>query len=660
MGIVMMSIRVVLCIGSMLLLCSSGLCSAAPDASIPRHIFFENPEKIALTLSPDGQQLAYVAPYEGVMNIWLTPVAAIDWERGTLLTRSVHRPITTYGWSYDNRHIWYLQDTNGDENDHLYCIDTAAPAVVRDLTPFADTKVAVIGQSPRYPDDLLIVMNRNDAALFDVYRLTISTGACELVAQNGGATYAWFADRDLQVRARIDACKRSSRQTLYSCDGSGWRELLSVTGEDAFLEGSCSPVVGFSTDGESIYLVSSIDADTRRLIRMDIATGKYVEIAADTRYDLVGVLFDPEVGSPEIAFWEKERLTYQPLSDGIRSDLELIELLLHDTGNGAAPAAGHISDIQRTTDGMSWLIGVTSDRCSYRTYLYRKAERRLELLCRARPKIDAYQLAPMEPIAYTARDGLRIEGYLTQGYLSQGQCSDVEHSGAGPLLLCVHGGPVQRDTWGYNGWIQFFASRGISCLQVNYRGSSGYGKAFTAAGYHEWGAKMQDDLTDAVAWAVAQGIADPKRIGIFGGSYGGYAALAAVAFTPDLFCCAVDLCGPCNLITLLKSIPAYWSLSIAEKLIGSLTDEPFLQSRSPLFYVDRITKPVLIAQGAYDVRVKQAEADQIVAALADKGLAHEYLLFPDEGHGLARPENRLRFAQAVETFFAQHLGSSAQ
>ena len=323
-------------------------------------------------------------------------------------------------------------------------------------------------------------------------------------------------------------------------------------------------------------------------------------------------------------------------------------VLQDDFNHMSSIAAGDMHITGRSRDGEKWIVGFMFDTKSFEYYLYDATTKAATFLFHYRPELNKYQLAPMEPISFTARDGLKIRGYLT--------CPlNVERKNL-PLIVYVHGGPFARDSWEYHSVVQLLANRGCACLQINYRGSSGYGKAFLAAGNGEWGGKMHDDLIDGVNWAIAQGIADPKKVAIFGGSYGGYAALVGATFTPDVFCCAIDYCGSCNLMTVLDTLPPYWILSQWEKRIGKRSDEEFLKSRSPLFKVDNIKIPIFVAHGANDPRVKQAESEQIVEAMKQKGISYEYLLFPDEGHGFARPENRLTLYAAVEKFLAKNLG----
>jgi dipeptidyl aminopeptidase/acylaminoacyl peptidase len=404
-------------------------------------------------------------------------------------------------------------------------------------------------------------------------------------------------------------------------------------------------VLGFSADGASLLLTSSIDAETSRLVRMDLATGATEVLAEDPDADVSGVKVHPQTRQPQIVAMLKARAEYRVLDPDVADDLAAIRSL-----HPGDPTFQGSDDADQT-----WLVGFTNDSGAVPYFAYHRQTRSAQFLFEHQPELSRYQLAAMEPFSYPARDGLTIHGYAT---FPAGQDRK-----ALPTVLVVHGGPWARDVWGYNPHAQWLANRGYLCLQVNFRGSTGYGKAFLNAGDREWGAKMQDDLTDAVAHAVSQGWADPANVAIFGGSYGGYAALAGAAFTPDVYCCAVDIVGPSNLITLIQTIPPYWVPTIAlfHRRVGDPEkDHDFLWSRSPLSRADEIRIPLLIAQGANDPRVKQAESEQIVAALAKAGIEYDYMLFPDEGHGFAKPENRLKFYAAAEKFLARHLGGRSE
>lgn len=604
--------------------------------TIPLEVFFSSPERTNPKISPDGKHLAYCAPVNGVLNVWVQTLGQDD---AHAVTAETKHGIFCYYWSPDSTQILYIQDNNGDENYHIYGVDLATN-LVRDFTPFDGVKASILTINKDFQQTILLKMNKNSSAHFDVYELNLFSGELKLVAKNPGNIRAWLADRNFKVRAAV-AVHNNGKQSLLVRDDehSLFRMLIEFDFEDTIVDELYCGLCGFSNDGTKLYLNTSHESNTRSLISVDINTGERTILATDSVYDVSWVFINADTGEPEVIFWDKEQHVHQVLNSELRSDFARIYSISN----------GDLNYIQRSENGALWIVGFNHDNKSYEYYLYDRKNGKVTFLFNTRPMLNKYVLAPMKPISYVTRDGLTVYGYLT---LPPGSRTKKF-----PLVLYVHGGPFARDVWGYEATVQWLANRGYACLQVNYRGSSGYGKDFLAAGNGEWGNKMHHDLVDAVQWAVDQNIADAKQVAIFGGSYGGYAALVGAAFTPDLFCCAIDYVGPCNLITLLKSIPPYWSIAQWEKRIGKLSDEEFLKSRSPLFKVDQIKIPIFVAHGAHDVRVTVAESKQLVDALKNKGLSHEYLVFEDEGHGFSRPENRIIFYTAVEKFLAQHLKS---
>ena len=606
---------------------------------IPRSVLFGNPERTSPRMSHDGSQLGWIAPKDGVLNVWVAPIGesdGVDWAAARAVTDDTDRGIRMFGWAWDGRHLLYVQDAGGDENWRLYDVDLVT-GERRDLTPFEKIHAQIIGSSKRRPTEVLVGMNADNPQLHDVYRLDLVTGNLVKEIENPG--YAgWLADEDLVVRCALAPLPDGSLDVLVRDSASvDWRTLLTIPAEDV----TSSDVVSFSGDGRSLVMISAAGADTGRLTRVDLATGATTVLAEDPEADVAGAVLDPDTRDPQIVMILKDRMTYVVLDPSVEDDLKAIR--------GLHP--GDPMFLGRDEADQTWLVGFNVDAGSLTFYMYDRASKSGRLLFEARPALSSYTLAAMEPFSFTARDGLEIHGYVTFPP-GQGRSSL-------PAVLDVHGGPQVRDSWGYNPEAQWFANRGYLCVQVNYRGSTGYGKAFVAAGDREWGGKMHDDLIDAVSYITGQGWADPSRVAIYGGSYGGYAALVGAAFTPDVFRCAVDIVGPSNLKTLLETIPPYWAPMIAQlyRRVGNPeTDAEFLWSRSPLSRARDIRIPLLIAQGANDPRVKQAESEQIVAALTEAGIEHEYLLFPDEGHGFAKPENRIRFYTAAERFLARYLG----
>jgi dipeptidyl aminopeptidase/acylaminoacyl peptidase len=602
-------------------------------ALIPRRVLFGNPVKANPKISPDGQRLAYLAPVNGVLNVWVGKVGSDNYQP---VTNDTDRGVRFYFWAADNTHIMYIQDVGGNENFRLYATNIETRET-RDLTPYDDVQVHILAHDKHFPNELLIAMNKENAQLHDVYHLDLVSGELQLVAKNPGNVAGWVTDTNLKVRGAQAMLPDSSQQLLIRDDEqSEWKLLLTWSAEDALLSGP----VGFSKDGRTLYMLDSRNANASRLVSLDLESGALKVIAEDPQYDVDNIMIHPDTYEIQAVAFNRDRREWTVLDESIRPDFDYIRSL-HD---------GDFSITSRDDADENWVIAFTADNGPVSYYVYHRKERSATFLFVNQPELSKYQLARMRPVTFRARDGLTLHGYLT---LPVGQERNL------PMVLNVHGGPWARDSWGYNPEAQWFANRGYACLQVNYRGSTGYGKEFLNAGNKEWGAKMHDDLVDGVQWAIAQGIADPKRVAIYGGSYGGYAALVGATFTPDLFCCAVDIVGPSNLITLIKTIPPYWTTMVSQfhvRVGNPDTEEEFLKSRSPLFKVDQIKIPMLIAQGANDPRVKQAESEQIVEAMKSKGIQYEYMLFPDEGHGFAKPENRLKFYAAAEKFLAQHLG----
>lgn len=614
-------------------------------APIPRQVLFGNPERTVPRLSPDGTRLAWLAPHDGVLNVWVAPLH--DLERAEVVTDDRDRGIRAYAWAHDGRTLLYVQDQGGDENWRVYGVDLVS-GDLRDLTPFDDVQAQIIDSDKRHPDRVLVGLNKDNPELHDVYSLDLVSGELTKVEENPGFI-GWVADADFDVRAAVAPKPDGGMTLLVRQKGAKeWRPVLDVGQPDALT----TEPVAFSLDGASLLAITSAAADTGRLVRLDLAgreDGKEAEaevLAADPEADVGTVVVNPDTRRPETVTFVKERGHLVVLDPSVAADIDALRPLHH----------GDLSIVGRDDADRRWLAAYVPDDGPVVYYLWDRDEKRATFLFAHQPALSRYELAPMEPFTIPARDGLTLHGYLTFPRHAPGR-RDL------PTVLNVHGGPWARDTWAYQPEAQWLADRGYLCVQVNFRGSTGYGKAFLNAGDREWGAKMHDDLVDTVEWVVAQGYADPSRLAIFGGSYGGYAALAGAAFTPDVFAAAVDIVGPSNLITLLRSIPPYWAPMIAQfhtRVGNPHTEEAFLWSRSPLSKVDQIRIPLLIAQGANDPRVKQAESEQIVAALEEQGIDHEYLLFPDEGHGFAKPENRLRFYAAAEAFLAKHLGGRAE
>lgn len=599
---------------------------------IPREHLFGNPDKASPRISPDGTRLAYLAPDEGVLNVWVRTIGQDD---DRVVTRDRKRGIRMFTWAFDGRHLLYLQDLDGDENWHIWSVDLASNQIA-DLTPHAGVQAQVVALDSRFPDEMLLSMNLRDARLHDVYRADLQTGELALEVENPGDIVGWLADPDFRIRAAQAALPNGGFELrVRDTAESAWRSLVTWNPDD---EGE--PYT-FSEDGRSLYIASSVGSDTQELRLIDIATGEERTLASHPLADVTGVLPHPTEHRIRAACFTVDRAEWRVLDPSVAGDLERIQSL----------HSGEPSVVSMDLADRLWVVLYDQDTAPPSCHVYDRETRALSFLFTTRSKLQGAVLAEMRPVRIHARDGLTLTSYLT---LPPG----IEPRNL-PLVLNVHGGPWARDGWGYDAEAQWLANRGYACLQVNFRGSTGFGKKFLHAGDREWGGKMHDDLIDAVRWAISEGIADPKRVAIYGGSYGGYAALVGAAFTPEVFACSVDIVGPSSIRTLIASIPPYWEplRNIFVHRVGDPdTEAEFLDSRSPLYKADQIVCPMLIAQGANDPRVKRAESEAIVAALRERGKEVEYLLFEDEGHGFARPENRLTFYAAAERFLARHLG----
>jgi len=603
---------------------------------IPLELLFGNPDRAMPRLSPDGTRLAFLAPDEGVLNVWVGPVGQ---ERFQPVTSDRDRGIRTYFWGHDGQSILYLQDTGGDEDWHLFRVDLQTNQA-SDLTPFERVQAQVIEYTKHHPSQMVLGLNRRDQRYHDAYLLDLMTGDMQLIAENPGDVIGWVVDAELAVRGAMAARPDGGFDLrVRPTAESDWEVVLTWSAD----ENLNSQPVAFSADGDTLYLLDSRHSDAARLVAHDLTTGVETVMAEDPIYDVSAVEIDPETREVQLVAFTRARVEWQALDPSLARELAVL----------ARVDDGDFAIVNRTDADDRWLVVFTRDEGPTAYYELDRTRHEVRFLFYDRPALAGYTLAKMEPVTFTASDGLTLHGYLTR--------PPGGSKAPFPLVLNVHGGPWARDVWGYDAEAQWLANRGYACLQVNYRGSTGYGKAFINAGDREWGGKMHQDLVDAVQWAVDEGVADPARLAIYGGSYGGYAALVGATFTPDLFACAVDIVGPSNLITFIQSIPEYWStyLEVLYQRVGHPEeDAEFLMSRSPLSRVDEIRIPLLIAQGANDPRVKQAESEQIVAAMRRKGIDYQYLLFEDEGHGFAKPENRLRFYRVAEAFLAQHLNGS--
>ena len=613
---------------------------------IPRDALFGNPERTDVQISPDGKYLSWLAGVDGVMNVWVAP--ADDTAKARAVTSDKARGIRQYFWSFKPDTLLYLRDTGGDENFHLYAVDLAS-GETRDLSSFPNTRARVVGVSHLHPDSVLVGMNDRDPKWHDLYRVDLASGQRTLVEKNSSEFGGYIADPDFKVRMATKS-RADGGEDLLEPDGKdGWK----LVGEVPFVDSQTTQPGGYTSDGKTQYFFDSRGRNTTALYAIDTATGAKTLVLEDARADIGGTIDDPKTGKVQAVSVNYLKNEWKVIDPAIAEDLAKLKAI----------GPGNFSINARTLDDKTWIVDYTSAETPYVFYRYKRGGTP-EKLFATRPALDGKPLVPMWPQEIASRDGLTLVSYLTLPKTADGN-NDGKAEKPVPMVLLVHGGPWGRDEYGHSSIDQWLANRGYAVLSVNFRGSTGFGKQFTNAGDGEWAGKMHDDLIDAVDWAVKQGVTSKDQVAIMGGSYGGYATLAGLTFTPDTFKCGVDIVGPSNLNTLLATIPPYWA-SVFEQFAKRIGDprteagKQLLAERSPLTHVAKITKPLLIGQGANDPRVKQAESDQIVKAMQDKKIPVTYVLFPDEGHGFARPENSKAFFAVTEGFLAQCLGGRAQ
>jgi dipeptidyl aminopeptidase/acylaminoacyl peptidase len=600
-----------------------------PAPPIPLNLLFAEPEKDEGRLSPNGMLLLYLAPVEGKLGIWVRTLG-LDDDRPVAYDRS--RPIHWARWQGDGEHVLYVQDRGGDENYDLFRVDLLG-GEPEQLTSGGGTRALPLAMDARFPDEVLITLNERKPSLMDVHRIHFPSGEMVLDTENPGDVLLWLADNELKVRAAI-AKKADGDYTIRKRDGadSEWTVLDEIPFEEGMPR-----FVAFSPENESLYAVTAKGSNTSRLVRYELGNGLCTTIFEDPQFDVDKVYIDAgsrEIGAVAVL---RDKLVWTPMHPAAEKAFSSFAQRVH----------GEISSVAGSADGRALLFKCQTDTIPAEYHLYRSDIDAISLLFRSSPKLLEYVLAPMKPIAFDARDGLRINGYLT---LPVG----IEAK-ALPTVLYVHGGPWYRDRWGFDPIVQWLANRGYAVLQVNFRGSTGYGKAFLNAGNRQWAGTMRTDLLDAKEWAISEGFADADRCAILGGSYGGYAVLTALAWSPDVFRCGIDIVGPSDLTTFMESIPAYWEpmRKMFWERVGK--DAEFLKAQSPLYRVSSIHAPLMIVQGANDPRVKQRESDQMVEALKAQGNDVLYLVFEDEGHGMAHQENLQHFVEVAEQFLWRHM-----
>lgn len=601
---------------------------------IPLEDFFKNPEKSSFQISPNGEYLAFKAPYENRMNIF---VQKVEDTTATRLTESLDRDIAGYFWANDNR-LLYLKDTGGDENYQLFGVNLDGSDSVC-YTGFENVRTQIIDPLRDIPDEILIGLNKRNPQVFDVYRLYLSTGEMKMIAENPGNIQGWITDHDGKLRMATAIVDGVNNQVLYrETEDDDWQVIVTTSFKDSF-----DPYF-FTFDNKNIYVISNVGRDKTAFVEYNLETKEEKVLFENKDFDLSGVSYSRKrkvLTYASFTSWKREMHffddEYKQIFEKLTDKLPNYEVVI----------------TSRNLDEDIFIVRTYSDKSRGAYYIYNVSEDKLTKLADLSPWLDETKMANQLPIEFTSRDGLNINGYLTlpAGYT-------MEDAKKLPAIINVHGGPWARDHWGFNSEVQFLANRGYAILQINYRGSTGYGKKFWMASFKQWGLTMQDDITDGTQWLIDKGIANPDKIAIYGGSYGGYATLMGIVKEPDLYCCAVDYVGVSNMFTFMKTIPPYWEplLDMMHEMVGDpVADSVLLTEVSPVFHVDKIKAPLFIAQGANDPRVNIDESNQVVAALKERNVEVEYLVKDDEGHGFHNEENRFDFYRTMEEFLSKYM-----
>jgi dipeptidyl aminopeptidase/acylaminoacyl peptidase len=612
---------------------------------IARTVFFGNPDRAGVRISPDGRQISWLAPLDGVLNLWVAP--RDDLASARCVTKDTARGIRHHLWAYTSNHILYLQDRNGDENWRLYAVQLDSGSVL-DLTPFEGVLATINTVSPQFPDEIVVGLNNRDPKWHDIYRVNINTGELTLLLKHDRFSEVIVDD---EYRVRFAAQLTSSGGAdLYAHANGDWTLWDTIPAADDLN----TAIIGFDKTNQFVLMKDSRGRDTSALIEVDAQSKATRVLASDLRTDAIDVLCHPTEKHVQAVSFIHQRKRWEILDPAIGPDIDFLRSV----------ADGDAEITSRSLDDRFWVVAYLVDDGPVRFHLYDRQNKTAAFLFTARKDLENLPLAKMVPAMVRSRDGLDLVAYYT---LPVGSDKDADGIPDRPLptVFIPHGGPWSRDYWGFSSKHQWLANRGYAVLSVNFRASTGFGKSFVNAGDREWGGKIIEDQLDTVQWAIQQGIADPNRVAVMGGSFGGFSALAGLTFTPEFFACGVDIVGVANLITWIESIPSYWKpmLDMFIARIGDPRTEEgraLLRKQSPLTYVDRICRPLLVAQGANDPRVRQAESDQIVQAMTARAIPVTYVLYPDEGHGFARPENNLSFHALAEGFLATHLGGRAE
>lgn len=598
---------------------------------IPLRDFFKNPEKTSYQVSPNGKYISYLASFNDRLNIFIQQLGT---ENSKRITGVTERDISSYIWGNDNT-IMFAKDNAGDENFHLFSVDIEGNNL-KDLTPFENVRVNLIDELEDSKTDILIEMNKRNPELFDVYRLNFESGEMSIAAENPGNVSGWVTDHDGKIRIATTTDGVNAGIMYRDSEAEHFKTVLTTNFKE-----NLNPIL-FTFDNKHIYASSNLGRDKSSIVKYDIKNAVELEVLFEhPEVDVTSLGHSKKrkvLTTISYTTWKRERIflddEIKKIFKKLESELQGYEIVITD-----------IDDEENV-----YMVRTYSDRSMGANYIYDKKTDKLTKISDVSPWINESEMSEMKPIMYKSRDGLTIQGYLS---LPLG----IEHKNL-PVVVNPHGGPWARDGWGYNPEIQFLVNRGYAVLQMNFRGSIGYGRKFWESSFKQWGKTMQDDITDGVNWLINEGIADPKRIAIYGGSYGGYATLAGLTFTPELYAAGIDYVGVSNLFTFMKSIPPYWKpyLEMLYEMVGNpITDFKLLEDASPVFHVDKIKAPLFVAQGKMDPRVNINEADQMVEALKKRGIDVPYMVKDNEGHGFQNQENRFDFYEAMEKFLAKHL-----
>jgi len=625
----------IILISFMLILTSSPAEDSVPP-TIPLRDFFRNPETTGYELSPSGELIGFLKPVDHRLNVWVQPKSGGEAKQ---ITSVKDRDIRGFFWKGD-KYLLYLKDNEGDENYHIYVAQSDGSGT-RDLTPFEGVRAEMIDDLEDDATDLIIGLNKRNKEVFDAYRLNIETGDLKLIAENPGNISSWITDHAGNIRVATTTDGVNTTLLYRKTEQDAWKPVITTSFKETF-----APQF-FTFDNKALYGVSNIGRDKAAIVEFDPETGKETKVLFDhPEVDVSDLHYSKKrkvITSATYTTWKEERRFFDPVTEQLYTSLEH-KLPGYDV---------YVVSSNKAED--TFIVRTITDRSLGSFYLYESNSGTLTKLADRNPWLKEEQLAEMKPIEYKSRDGLVIHAYLT---LPKGKPSkDL------PIVVNPHGGPWVRDEWGFNPEVQFLANRGFGVLQMNFRGSTGYGRKFWEAGFKQWGQSMQDDITDGVKWLIDQGIADPKRVAIYGGSYGGYAVLEGLTKTPDLYAAGVDYVGVSNLFTFMKTVPPYWKpfLDMMYEMVGNPEkDKALFEKNSPALNADKIKAPLFVAQGAKDPRVNIDESNQIVDALKKRGIDVEYMVKENEGHGFHNEENRFSFYEAMESFLAKYLISSSK